>query len=85
MQNLKNVLYRAFPALGVLFALLVQTIFPDSPLHPTAGRHYYNFLLYILLSVTVPFLLCLSVFRKYVKLWWRRGLSFWGLEFCFLP
>ena len=55
MQNLKNVLYRAFPALGVLFALLVQTIFPDSPLHPAASRHYYNFLLYILLSVTVAF------------------------------
>ncbi|WP_294429425.1 ABC transporter permease [uncultured Treponema sp.] len=63
MLNLKNVLYRALPVLGVLFALLVQSVFPDSPLHPASTKHYYNFLLYILLSVTVV-LFALSFFIK---------------------
>ena len=78
MQNLKNVLYRALPALGVLFALLVQTIFPDSPLHPAAGRHYYNFLLYILLSVTVAFFalsFCIAKIREALV---EKGAFFFG-------
>ena len=66
MLNLKNVLYRAFPALGVLLALLVQTVFADSSLHPTAAKHYYNFLLYILLSVSV-LLFVISFFNTRIQ------------------
>lgn len=78
MQNLKNVLFRAFPALGVLFALLVQTILPDSSLHPAASRHYYNFLLYILLSVTVAFFalsFCIAKIREALV---EKGAFFFG-------
>ena len=78
MQNLKNVLYRAFPALGVLFALLVQTILPDSPLHPAAGRHYYNFLLYILLSVTVAFFALSFCIPKIREALVEKGAFFFG-------
>ena len=66
MLNLKNVLYRAFPALGVLLALLVLTVFAYSSLHPTAAKHYYNFLLYILLSVSV-LLFVISFFNTRIQ------------------
>ena len=78
MQNLKNVLYRAFPALGVLFALLVQTIFPDSPLHPTASKHYYNFLLYILLSITLVLFAISFLCEKLRKSLEEKGAFFFG-------
>lgn len=61
MLKLKNFLYRASPAFGIIFALLVQVLFPDSQLHPVSQKHYYNFLLYILLSVTL-ILFALSFF-----------------------
>ena len=78
MQNLKNVLFRAFPALGVLFALLVQTILPDSSLHPTAGRHYYNFLLYILLAVTLAFFALSFCIPKIREALVEKGAFFFG-------
>jgi len=78
MQNLKNVLFRAFPALGVLFALLVQTILPDSSLHPVASRHYYNFLLYILLSVTLVFFVLSFFVSKIREALVEKGAFFFG-------
>jgi len=66
MQKLKNTLSRIFPALGVIFALLVQNAIPDSTLHPAASRNYYNFLLYILLGIAIAFFV-LSFFNKKIK------------------
>ncbi len=53
MLNSKNIFYRALPFFGVLLALLVQTVFADSTLHPPATKHYYNFLLYAALLLTL--------------------------------
>ena len=78
MRNLKNVLYRAFPVLGVLFAFLVQAIFADSTLHPASSRHYYNFLLYILLAVTLV-IFALSFFNaKIQQALTEKGAFFFG-------
>ncbi len=73
LQSIKQVLYRAFPALGVLFALLIQTTVPDSPLHPAAQKPYYNYVLFFLLAVTVTVFI-ISFFNK--KL--RTSLTFKG-------
>ena len=39
-QTIKSILFRAFPVLAVLFALLIQKVVPDSPLHPAAHKPY---------------------------------------------
>ncbi len=49
--KLTGILYRFFPLLGVLIALAVQLLVPDSDLHPEAVRSYYTDLLLVLLSV----------------------------------
>ena len=78
MLNLKNIFYRGFPVLGVILALAVQLIMPDSSLHPTASKHYYNFLLYALLSITV-LLFTLSFFiAKIRNLLEKKGPFFFG-------
>lgn len=61
--KIRNLLRRAFPILGILLAFLVQALIPDDSAHPSATKHYYNFLLYILLAFTV-FLFVISFFAK---------------------
>lgn len=53
LKQTKSILYRAFPALGVVLALIIQNAVPDNPLHPAATHGYYNALLLALLSVAV--------------------------------
>ena len=65
-QKIKNLLRRAFPILGVLLALFVQVAIPDDSAHPAATKHYYNFLLYILLGLSVLFF-ALSFFFKKIR------------------
>jgi NitT/TauT family transport system permease protein len=50
----------------VLFALIEQFALGDSSLHPTAAKHYYNFLLYILLSVSI-LLFVISFFNTRIQ------------------
>jgi len=75
-QTLKNILFRAFPALGVVFAILVQTIVADSPLHPGATKPYYNLLLCVLLAFAL-ILFALSFFSGKI----REGLEQKGAFF----
>ena len=70
MNNLKNIVKRLFPALGVLLAFLVQVAIPDSSLHPASKHHYYEGLLFILLGVSFLFFI-LSFFVKKI----REGLA----------
>ena len=70
MNNLKNIVKRLFPALGVLLAFLVQVAIPDSSLHPASKHHYYEDLLFILLGVSFLFFI-LSFFVKKI----REGLA----------
>ena len=65
-QTIKSILYCAFPALGVLFALLIQKVIPDSPLHPAAHKPYYTFVLLILL-VIAAIVFFISFFNKKLR------------------
>ena len=73
LQSLKEILFRAFPALGVLFAFIIQKAIPDSTQHPAAQKPYYTFVLLILLAVAVAFFI-VSFFNKNL----RTSLSFKG-------
>lgn len=55
IKQIKSILYRAFPALGVVLALIIQNAVPDNPLHPAAQKHYYNLVLFVLLAVALIF------------------------------
>ncbi len=66
IAKIKSVLWRLFPALGVLVALIVQNAVPNSPLHPAAVKNYYTGLLQILLALAVLFFV-LSLFIKPIK------------------
>ena len=59
----KRVIFRAFPIFGILLALLVEKIIPNSKLHPAAVKPYYSILLLILLALTVVIFL-ISFFNK---------------------
>ena len=59
----KSVIFRAFPIFGILLALLVEKIIPNSKLHPAAVKPYYSILLLILLALTVVIFL-ISFFNK---------------------
>lgn len=64
MRNFRDVLLRGFPALGVLLAIAVNALVPDSPLHPAAARGYYGFLLLaLLLAALAAFALSFFVGR----------------------
>ncbi len=52
-QKVKKILQCGFPTFGVLTALIEQLVLPDNALHPVPQRHYYNYLLIILLGITV--------------------------------
>lgn len=76
--QLINILHRAFPILGVLLALLVQTVFADSSLHPTAQGHYYSIFLYIMLALTVSVLILSFFFKKIRAGLEQKGAFFFG-------
>ncbi len=61
--TIKSLLYRAFPILGVIIALAVHNLIPNSSLHPVAKVSYYNRLLLILLALASIFFI-LSFFVK---------------------
>ncbi len=78
MLYLKIIVKRAFPALGVILALLVQTVFPDSTLHPESSRHYYNFLLFILLSISLILFALSFISAKIRASLTEKGAFFFG-------
>ncbi|MBQ9283137.1 MAG: ABC transporter permease subunit [Treponema sp.] len=65
-QRIQNLLRRGAPVVGILLALLVQLAVSDDFSHPVATKHYYNDLLYILLTVTILFF-ALSFFFKRIR------------------
>ena len=71
--TIKSLLYRVFPILGVITALAVHNLIPNSSLHPAAKTSYYNRLLLILLGLAGIFFI-LSFFVKKI----RTGLEFKG-------
>ena len=71
--TIKSLLYRVFPILGVITALAVHNLIPNSSLHPAARTSYYNRLLLILLGLAGIFFI-LSFFVKKI----RTGLEFKG-------
>ena len=64
--NLKSIIRRIFPALGVLLAFLVHIAIPDNSLHPASKHHYYEGLLFILLGLALLFFI-LSLFIKKIR------------------
>ena len=64
--TIKSLLYRAFPILGVIIALAVHNLIPNSSLHPVAKVSYYNRLLLILLALASIFFI-LSFFLKKIR------------------
>lgn len=66
MLNLKSVIKRLFPAIGVVLAFVVQAALPDSAQHPAAARHYYERLLLVLLGAALLFFV-LSFFIPKVR------------------
>lgn len=65
-EKIKSLVYRIFPTLGVLAALAVHNIIPNSSLHPAAKTSYYNILLLILLGLATLFF-ALSFFVKNIR------------------
>lgn len=76
--SLKNILFRAFPVLGVLFALLVQNVIADSPLHPAATHGYYNSLLLILLVVAFLAFVLSFFLKNFAKTLTHKGPFLFG-------
>ena len=76
-NNIKQILKRAFPALGVLIALIVQNALPDSDLHPESAKSYYNVLLTALLAVSVIFF-GISFIAKNVRGYLEEKGAFWA-------
>ncbi len=72
MQNknikfrIKSLLFRVFPALGVLLALLLNNLIPNSSAHPVSTKPYYNILLLLLLSLALLFFI-LSFYIETIK------------------
>lgn len=65
-STVSSLLKRLAPALGIILALIVQKSIPDSTQHPAAQKHYYEFVLLILLAVyLVAFLI--SFFNKNLR------------------
>ncbi len=51
IKVLKNLLYRAFPVIGVLLALAFNNIIPNSSQHPASVKPYYNRVLLSLIHI----------------------------------
>ena len=62
----KNLLYRAFPVIGVLLALAFNNIIPNSSQHPPTVKPYYNRVLFVLLALAALFFI-LSFFITKIK------------------
>lgn len=62
----KTLLYRAFPLFGVLIALALHNLIPDSSLHPAVKTSYYTILLLMLLGLSGIFFI-LSFFAKNIR------------------
>ena len=62
----KNLLYRAFPVIGVLLALAFNNIIPNSSQHPSTVKPYYNRVLFVLLALATLFFI-LSFFITKIK------------------
>jgi len=65
-EKIKSLINRIFPVFGVLVALAVHKLIPDSSLHPAAKTSYYSILLLILLGLAVFFFI-LSFFIKNIR------------------
>ena len=65
-STIKSLIYRALPTIGVLIALAVHNLIPNSSLHPVAKVSYYNRLLLILLALASIFFI-LSIFVKKLR------------------
>ena len=65
-STIKSLIYRALPTIGVLIALAVHNLIPNSSLHPVAKSSYYNTLLLILLGISGLFFI-LSFFLKKIR------------------
>ena len=65
-STIKSLIYRALPTIGVLIALAVHNLIPNSSLHPVAKVSYYNRLLLILLALASIFFI-LSFFVKKLR------------------
>ena len=65
-STIKSLIYRALPTIGVLIALAVHNLIPNSSLHPVAKSSYYNALLLILLGISGLFFI-LSFFLKKIR------------------
>ena len=65
-STIKSLIYRALPTIGVLIALAVHNLIPNSSLHPVAKSSYYNTLLLILLGISGLFFI-LSFFLKKLR------------------
>ena len=62
----KNLLYRAFPILGVLLALVINQTIPNSSQHPATVKPYYNRVLFALFALSALFFI-LSFFITKIK------------------
>ena len=65
-EKINSLVNRIFPVLGLLAALAVHNIIPNSRLHPAAKTSYYNILLLILLGLAALFF-ALSFFVKSIR------------------
>jgi len=71
-----NIVKRFLPTIGVLFLILIQLLIPDSELQPSAKYHYYSFLLFIFLGITI-ILGIVSFFNEKLKKYFLTKGHFW--------
>ncbi|MGN0728376.1 hypothetical protein [Treponema sp.] len=74
--NIKNIVKKLLPLAGVIIALLVQVLVPDSSSHPVAKRPYYTAFLTALPAI--PFIaFVLSFFFHKISEYLERKGHFW--------
>ena len=77
-QNIQGLVRRLLPSLGIVLALFVQTVIPDDSAHPAATKSYYNFLLFVLLAVSLAVFAFSFAFKKIRDSLTLKGPFFFG-------
>ena len=76
--DLKKIIRRLFPSLGVLVALLLQTAIPDSPLQPKASGSYYSLFLLAMLAFSILIFFISFIKKDLKESLEKKGAFFFG-------
>ncbi|MBO6220110.1 MAG: ABC transporter permease subunit [Treponema sp.] len=77
-QKIQGLVRRLLPSLGIVLALFVQTVIPDDSAHPASAKSYYDFLLFVLLAVSLAFFALSFFFPKIRSSLSHKGPFFFG-------